>query len=365
VSESIDALLTRARREIDAGLLPACQLALARDGELEMFETLGDATDDTRFVVFSATKAFVAAAMWTLIADGSVDVGKRVADYIPEFATNGKESVTVEQVMLHTSGFPYAPLGPPAWSTREGRVEQFGRWRLNWEPDTAYEYHPTSAHWVLAEIIDRVTGEDFRDVVETRVTAPLGLPRVLGAPVAEQDGVAELVAVGAPPTPDELEAVLGVRDLPFSDVTTDSLLMFNDPEVRALGVPGGGGVMRAADLALFYQGLLHDPAGIWDPAVLADATGRVRNDHPDRWTGVPARRTLGLVTAGDDGRSSLRGFGHTVSPRAFGHNGARGQIAWADPESGWSFAYVTPGLDEHLIREGRRATALSSLAAVC
>jgi CubicO group peptidase (beta-lactamase class C family) len=330
-----------------------------------MYYTLGDSTDETRYVVFSASKAIVAATMWTLIADGSVEVGKRVADYIPEFATNSKDAVTVEQVMLHTSGFPYAPLGPPAWFTREGRVAQFARWRLNWEPDTAYEYHPTSAHWVLVEIIDRVTGQDFRDVVDTRVTAPLGLPRLLGAPVSEQDGVAELVAVGARPTADELEAVFGVRELPFTDVTIEALLLFNDPEVRALGVPGGGGVMRAADLALFYQGLLHDPAGIWDPEVLADATGRVRNDKPDRWTGVPACRTLGLVTAGDDGRSSVRGFGHTVSPRAFGHNGAHGQIAWADPDSGWSFAYVTSGLDEHIIREGRRSTALSSRAAVC
>jgi CubicO group peptidase (beta-lactamase class C family) len=123
--------------------------------------------------------------------------------------------------------------------------------------------------------------------------------------------------------------------------------------------------MRAADLALFYQALLHDPARIWDPALLADVTSRVRNDLPDRWTGVPARRTLGLVLAGDDGRSNLRGFGRTVSPRAFGHNGARGQIAWADPESGLSFAYVTNGLDQHVLREGRRGVALSSLAAVC
>jgi CubicO group peptidase (beta-lactamase class C family) len=123
--------------------------------------------------------------------------------------------------------------------------------------------------------------------------------------------------------------------------------------------------MRAADLALFYQALLHDPEGVWDAALLADVTGRVRNDLPDRWTGVPARRTLGLITAGDDGRGHLRGFGRTVSARAFGHNGARGQIAWADPESGLSFAYVTSGLDQHVLREGRRGVALSSLAAVC
>ena len=123
--------------------------------------------------------------------------------------------------------------------------------------------------------------------------------------------------------------------------------------------------MTAADLATFYQALLRNDAGIWKPDVLADATGRVRNDKPDRWTKVTANRGLGVVIAGDDGRSNLRGMGHTNSARTFGHNGAGGQIAWADPESGISFAYVTNGLDAHVIRQGRRGIALSSLAAVC
>ena len=365
-SKEIEALLTRAQREIDSGLLPSCQVAIARHGELELFEAFGDTTLDTRYVVFSSTKAIVAAAVWILIGEGAIDESKLVADYIPEFATNGKESITVEQVMLHTSGFPHAPLGPPKWWTREGRVEQFGRWRLNWEPDSTYEYHPTSAHWVLAEIIDRVTGGDYCDFIETRITGPSGLPgRVLGAPIEAQDGVAELVNTGELATPDELEAVLGVRELPITEVTPEALLEFNAPEVRALGVPGGGGVMRAADLALFYQALLHNPDGIWDPTVLADVTGRVRNNLPERWTGVTANRALGVVIAGDDGRANLRGFGHTGSPRSFGHNGAGGQIAWADPDSGLSFAYVTNGMDQHVIRQGRRGIALSSLAAVC
>ena len=67
----VDALLARARREVDDGLLPSCQVALALDGELVAFETFGDATPDTRYAVFSATKALVAAAVWALIGDGS------------------------------------------------------------------------------------------------------------------------------------------------------------------------------------------------------------------------------------------------------------------------------------------------------
>jgi len=365
-TKEVHALLTRARREIDAGLLPGCQIAIGRGGEVELFEAFGDATTDQRFIVFSATKAFVASAAWTLIADGLIDVSLPVTEYIPEFGTNGKEVVTVEQVMLHTSGFPYAPLGGSAQWTREGRVDQFAKWRLTWEPGSTYEYHATSAHWVLAEIMDRVSGTGYCDLIETRITRPAGLPRrVLGIPLDQQDGIADLINVGDEATADELEAILGVRELPFSDVTPDLLLSMGRPDARALGVPGGGAVMRAADLATFYQALLHNPGEIWDPAVLADGTGHVRNRLPERWSGVPANRSLGLIIAGDDGRANMRGFGHTGSPRTFGHNGAGGQIAWADPESGISFAYVTNGMDQHVIRQARRGIALSSLAALC
>ncbi len=123
--------------------------------------------------------------------------------------------------------------------------------------------------------------------------------------------------------------------------------------------------MGAADLALFYQALLHNPGRLWHPEVLADATGKARNHFPDRLFGAPASRTLGLVLAGDDGLGFIRGFGTTTSPRAFGHGGAGGQIGWADPESGLSFAFATNGLDVNVIRQGRRGIELSTLAGAC
>jgi CubicO group peptidase (beta-lactamase class C family) len=268
--------------------------------------------------------------------------------------------------MLHTSGFPRAPLGQPAWADRDRRLEAFAKWRLNWEPGTAHEYHPTSAHWVLAELIERISGHEYRDVVHERVTGALGLPRVVGIPLDDQNDIAELELCGEPASPDELEAIFGVPELPVTEVTDEALLSFNRPDVRAVGVPGGGGIANAATVALFYQALLHNPEKLWDPDVLADATGRVRNTFPDQLAlGAPANRALGVVVAGDDGNANRRGFGHTQSPRTFGHNGAGGQIAWADPDSGLSFSYVTNGRDRNPIREGRRGIGLSSRAAVC
>jgi len=355
-------LMQRARREVDEGLLPSAQVALAHEGELIAFETFGDGTNESRYVVYSATKAFVAGAMWALIGDGLVDVAKRVVEYIPEFGTNGKEVITVEQVMLHTSGFPDAPLSVLAGDTSAGRTAAFATWRLNWEPGRYYQYHPSSAHWVLAEIIERVTGRDFRDVVQDRVTTPAGLGRVLGD---VPHVAAELIVVGEAATPDELEAALGVRSIEVGEVTTEALLGFNDPAVQRVGMPGGGGVMRAADLALYYQAILHNPEQMWKPDVINDVKTNVRNSLPDRLTGVPANRTLGLIQAGGDRRSHLRGMGRTVSPGTVGHNGAKGQIAWGDPATGLSLGYCTNGLDENYLRESRRTTAIASVAAVC
>ena len=79
---------------------------------------------------------------------------------------------------------------------------------------------------------------------------------------------------------------------------------------------------------------------------------------------MPANRALSIVVAGDDGQSSMRGMGHTVSPRAFGHNGAGGQIAYADPANGTSFCWFTNGMDRHLLREWRRAAGIASKAGV-
>jgi CubicO group peptidase (beta-lactamase class C family) len=141
--------------------------------------------------------------------------------------------------------------------------------------------------------------------------------------------------------------------------------MLSQPENLAVGVPGGGGVGPARELALYYQALLHNPGGLWDPEWLADATGRIRCTLPDPMIGVASNRSLGLGIAGDDGNAAYRqNFGRTTSPRTFGHAGAGGQIAWADPETGLSFVYFTNGLDANVIREGRRGVALSSHAAV-
>lgn len=366
-------LRDRIRREVDEGRAPAAQFAMGLHGELVAFEAFGQADTSTLFNVFSCTKAVLGGVVWQLIGEGRLAPETRVVELLPDFGAAGPSAaamatVTLEHLLTHTAGFPYAPLGPPRWNTREGRLEAFTRWRLTFEPGTRFEYHATSAHWVVAEMLAALEGADHRRVVADRIVEPLGLPSFrLGAadPAEVAAGVAELRLVGEEPTVEELLDVFGTAEIDLGEVTPDILLGFNEPEVRAVGVPGGGGLATAADLALYYQALLHDPEGLWDPAVLADATGHVRCTLPDPLKRIPANRTLGLTVAGDDGGAALRGMGHRVSPAAFGHNGAAGQIAWADPATGLSFAFTTSGVERNFLREGRRTAGIASRAAAC
>lgn len=364
----LEALGERARREVDEGLLPSAQVAVARNGRLGYVATFGDAGDETLYCVFSCTKAVTSAAAWLLMQEGRLAPDEIVADIVPEFAANGKDGITVQQLFLHSAGFPHAPFRPLDWDDKEQRLARFARWRLNWPPGSRFEYHPTSSMWVIAELIERRGGQGFREFVRERVVAPLGLEDFfVGLPAEENHRVAPCVHVGDALTSEDY-ARLGVPEPPVTEVTEDAILGFNLPEVRAVGVPGGGGIMTAAAMALFYQGLLHGGAqggpALWSAETRAMSRKVVSGDLTDPLYGKPVHRAMGIVVSGDEERN-YRGFGHTNSELAFGHGGAGGQIAWADPATGISFAYCTNGHDRNPIRVGRRGVSLSNRAAVC
>lgn len=369
-SEKLEALYARAKRDVDDGTLKSAQVAVARHGRLAGVRTFGTvqhngvetevpATNDTLYAIFSSTKAIVGAATWTVCEDGLLNIDERVADIVPEFGSNGKGQITVEQVMLHIGGFPLAPFNPLDWDNRERRLDRFAQWRLNWEPGTKFEYHATSAHWVLAELIERRTGKDFRAYVRERILDPMGLDTFhLGLP-AELNGRVADVRHLVPPVPPPGG---------WGEVTPDAIKAFNRPEVRAVGVPGGGGVAGAAQLALFYQPLLNggvtaDGKRVMKAETIEWATTvRTKAFHRDLIFNLPVNRALTVVVAGDDGFAYQRGFGRSASPRAFGHGGAGGQIGWGDPETGISVGYTTDGFVDDLT-QGRRGVAISSLAA--
>lgn len=367
--EKLAALDHRAGREVRDGLLPAAQIAVARHGKVVWQKSYGTATDDSLCSIFSATKGVISAATWLLLQDGKLALDERVADIIEEFGSNDKGEITILQLLTHTAGFPGAPFRPLDWNDKAKRLERFAQWRLSWEPGSRFEYHPTATMWVLAEIIERRSGQDFRQFIRERIMQPLNLPEfIVGLPLEAAATVGRRVLPcehsGDALTSEDYQR-MGMPEPPVTEVTEQAILAFNRDDVRAVGVPGGGGICGAAELALFYQALLHGGLNgevLWQPQTMQLVRQVHSGELKDPIFKKLANRGLGIIIAGGDDRS-FRGFGKTNSPETFGHNGAGGQLAWVDPATGLSLGYVTSGHDRNPIRQGRRGVALSSIAA--
>ncbi len=368
---AFEALRARVRQEIETGLLPSAQFALAYRGQLIAFETYGDASNQALYPIFSATKAITSALSWLSIQTGALDIAAPVANWIPAFREGDKSLVTVQHLLTHTAGFPNAPFRPTDYFDFDRRQARFQQWRLEWPPGSRFVYHPTSSLWVLAEILERIHGLAFADMIKTEIAEPLGLPELfVGCPSTEQHKIVPVSHVGVLPSAQDY-AERHMPPSPISEVTEAAITHFNTAEIRAVPTPGGGGFMTAASLALFYQALLGfsgDSSNFtqvpWQAETLLNARTIRTHGLKDPYLGFEVLRGLGIVIAGATNQH-LRGFGHGSAPTSFGHGGAGGQIAWADPVSGLSFVYLTNGHDRDPFRQGRRGVSLSSKAVSC
>lgn len=326
----LEIFLNRVRLEVEGGPLPSAQVAVAKDGRLVAFETFGDATPESRYILQSVGRSVVAGAVWKLMGDGGIKLDERVGDIIPEFAENGKENVTVEQVLTHTAGFPFAPLGYPKMLEHSKRMEAFAKWKLDWEPGSRLQFHLTSAAWVIAEIIERRTGLTFGEYVRLEIAEPLGLTFMLPVPEDQFD---------------KILAVPTAIDRTSADQEPDPWgpWYLANPQVLAGGEPSHSMVGTAADMALYFQALLH--SDVWKNGIVEKATQIYRSEPPfgeKLYGGSPEILNMALfVTV--SGEYGGQWTPRTGSPRTFGNGGAPCQLSFCDPEAGTSFAFLTNG----------------------
>jgi CubicO group peptidase (beta-lactamase class C family) len=326
----LEVFLERAKVEVESGLLPSVQVAVAARDRLVAFHTYGDASNDSRYILQSVGRNVVAAAVWKAIDDGMLTAEQRIAELVPEFGTNGKEVVTLEQVLTHSAGFPFAPLGYPKMLSRDARLEAFAKWRLDWEPGSRLQFHLTSQAWVVVELIERLYEVTFAEFLRTQIFEPLGLEFILGLPADQFDEVLA-VPVATDRTSDDQEVD------PFGP------WYLNNPSVLSGGEPSHSIVGRAADLVMLHQAILY--SGIWRKETVDDVI-RIRRSEPawgEQLYGGGAEIVnvcLGLTVSGEVGGARAP---RTGSARTFGMGGAPFQMAFCDPEAGTSFAYLTNG----------------------
>jgi CubicO group peptidase (beta-lactamase class C family) len=329
--QKLELFLSRARYEVEAGRLPSVQVAAAREGRLVAFETYGDASNDKKYILQSVGRNLVAAAVWKLLGEEVLHLDERVADVIPEFGTNGKEVVTLEHILTHSAGFPFAPLGYPKMLDRAIRLESMSKWRLDWEPGSRIQFHLTAAAWVIAELIERRTGVTFWEYLRGEILEPLGLGFRLPLPADEYHEVLAL--------PTETD-----RTSDEEEVDPWGPWYLANPDVLAAGEPSHSIVGSAADVALLGQALLH--SGLWSRETFDDAIRIRRSERPygeQIYGGSPevANIALFVMCAGDNGGAFFTP--RSGSERTFGHRGAPSQLGFTDPDAGTSFAFLTNG----------------------
>ncbi|MFE9043243.1 serine hydrolase domain-containing protein [Streptomyces sp. NPDC007818] len=315
---------------------------------------------ETAQIVRSATKGVAAAVPLLLHQRGRIDLDAPVATYWPEFKAAGKDRVTVRQLLAHQAGVPVLdrPLTLAEALDPEASTAAVAAQAPVWEPGTAHGYHAHTFSWLLSGLVHRVTGRTIGRWVAEELAAPLGLDLWIGLPEKEAHRVGRLGPVEAPEDTGALRlrpkrsvteawqdpASLTRRAFEVITPTPDE----NAPAYRAAELPGSAGVATARALSRFYAATL-GPLADGAPRLFAPATlALARTEEsagPDRVLLVSTRFGLGHMLHGP--ASPLLG------PTSFGHPGRGGSLAFADPDSGTAFAYVTNGMRKTVTSDPR------------
>lgn len=291
-----------------SGSVHAAAICVRFDGR-EFSRAFGAATSvDAPFLLASISKTISAAAVMTLYDKGRFGLDDAVAKYLPEFNGDGRERITIRQLLTHVSGLP--DQLPENARLRAGHADlsEFVagavRTPLVFAPGSRYGY--SSMGILLAsEIAQRIADKPFHDLVDEAVLEPLGLEHsAMGVGRFELKSLMRCQVEKAAPES-------GAGDPSTTDWD------WNSPYWRKLGVPWGGAHGSARDVARFLADFLQ-PTG----KMLKPETSRMMITNHNR----KGLRPRGL---GFDLGSQLGGAG--CSERTFGHTGSTGTLCWADP----------------------------------
>ncbi|MFE3635206.1 serine hydrolase domain-containing protein [Streptomyces cellostaticus] len=323
----------------------------------------------TAQVVRSATKGVAAAALLLLHQRGALDLDAPVGAYWPEYKAAGKERTLVRHVLAHRAGVPVLdrPLTPREAADPDLGAAAVAAQAPAWEPGTAHGYHAQTYSWLTGELIRRITGRPVGDWIAEEIAAPTGAELWLGLPDAEQERVGRVGPVEAPQASGTLrtrpkravsEAYADPGSLTrraFAAITP--LPDENAPAYRAAALPASNGIATADGLARFYASLIGEVDGgtrLFTPATVELARAE-RSAGPDRVLVVATRFGLGHMLHGS--ASPL------LSPGSFGHPGRGGSLAFADPETGVAFGYVTNGFRKSVTADPRAQALVRAVRA--
>ena len=309
---------------------------------------------DTPAVAFSVSKGVMAICMHMLAESGEVDLDAPVSAYWPEFAQQGKDSISVSSVMSHRAGLAYldTPLSLQDVCDWPSMVRAIEVQPPNWPPDSAYAYHAVTVGFILGEVVRRVTGLSPGTFLSRRVVGPLSAQGWFGVNAKIRQHVATLDVAPEEWGDAEQSALidqwLSTDDRAWRALSLDGAIRlpigsrrdldYNRTEVLKAEIPAAGLIISAAGLSRIYASTVGEVDGVrlLSPATVERAT-RTRSFGPQEFSfGLPetdVRWGEGFQLPAPDGPPLL-------GPSSFGHGGASGSLGFADADHQIGFGYI-------------------------
>lgn len=332
------------------GAQPAIGVCVRHRGAVVVERAIGfgrspwePATPATPFCLYSASKVIAAVAVWRLIDQGRLDWSDRVADLVPGYGAKGKAATTVDHVMTHRAGIPFAFGGVSDRAHADDRPyvrAALSRLRAVHRPGALHFYHALTWGPIVREIVEAATGRPMHEYIADEITGPLGLRWTnIGVSPGDVGSVGRSHVTGP--------RVGCVVDAAFTLATGRTLAGIvddsNSAQFLTSTVPSSSGVSTAGELAVFAEMLLRggerNGVRIVSAETVAAARRQRRILRPDVATsGTPLRWGTGVML----GSHYFGPFGR-CAPEAFGHTGLTQIAMWADPQRDLAVAVVSSG----------------------
>ena len=311
-------------------------------------------TADTIVLVWSATKGIGSACVLHALQQQKIELNRRVAEFWSEFGQAGKDKITLGQLLSHQSGLCALDQRVDVVDS-ERVIRALEAQAPLWPPGTGHGYHARTFGFLLDELTRRITGETLSDYWQENFARPLALDFWIGLPEEQNSRVATIYAAksGKLPEPAKFYRDLVTpgrlaRQTFTSPYGLNVISKMNDPHIRAQPIVSFSGIGSASALAKFYSMLANGGELDGQTFLLQETIERMTttlSDGIDRVFQIPTAFSAGFMK---DSRGAARTmFGPSAT--SFGHPGAGGAHAFADPENKIAFAYVMNQMEQSVL----------------
>jgi CubicO group peptidase (beta-lactamase class C family) len=352
-----DAIWESVEKIYATGMHPGISMVLRRHGQVVLKRAIGHAkgggpgdvdetpvpmTPDTPVCIFSASKAMAAMTVHLLSERKALSLLDPISHYIPEFGQNGKRDITIYQLLCHKAGIPTIPtegLDVPELLLDSKEILRLIYRTAPDGPGHHHAYHALTAGFVVADLVEKVTGQGFRPFFRQNISEPLELPTLdFGARGRALARVARNYVSGF-----RYKAIADrYLKRAIGSTLEHAVAISNDPRYYRAVIPAGNGVGTADECSQFFQCLLNGGrlgrTRVFQPLTVRRAIAEVGKPEIDRSLMLPLRYSAGMML----GSSGFGLYGPDTA-KAFGHLGFANNFVWADPERATTVALLTTG----------------------